>query len=129
MALSLETCKGTTSSNVPLDFEPCAFILSIISANGHTAFLVEKGTIRFEGCSLDNMTNNVIIEGNVVRERLELNTNWSKTIYDIAAEDDVLGVFHIDSPCQTMMDYTVGDTRMTHDIIFPTKSCFFGVDL
>jgi hypothetical protein len=44
------------------------------------------------------MTNDVIIEGNVVGERLELNTNWSKAINNIIAEDDVLGVLDIYSP-------------------------------
>jgi hypothetical protein len=60
---------------------------------------------------------------------LELNTNWSKAINNIIAEDDVLGVLDIYSPWHTMMDYTVGNTRVTHDVVFPTKSCFFSVNL
>jgi len=108
VADSDETSVRRSRSNVISDSDVSAGIAILQSTDGVTSTLVNHWTIKVQGGTLDNATDDIVVNCYVLRV-LSCDTEWSELENNIVVYDNIGRHGDIDSPGVSIVQSRVGD--------------------
>jgi len=116
-----EACHSDTSSNIVVYCNIGQGALTIVERTDCIAtFSVNVRPICFDGVSFNNLDKNVIVDNDVLRI-VDGQTNWSEVIHHVVWEFNVLRSLNVNCESKTVMNSTVGNSRLTTNRGFPAN--------
>ena len=88
MTLYSHTNPEASTNNVVGDPSCWAFLFSEVSTCRQTSFLVLQRSIRFQRCTLLDLSNYIVIDGNILSVR-KINSDRSEVENDVVSEQNV----------------------------------------